>query len=72
MSRMKLFGNYIQPACEYCNYGEKSSDGQMILCNKKGIVSPDFSCRKFDYSPLKRIPKRIYQLPQFSPEDFVL
>ncbi len=72
MFRAKLFGSRIQPACEYCKHGEPSSDGQMILCRNKGIVAPYFTCRKFSYDPLKRVPKRVHQLPQFSPEDFSL
>ena len=72
MFRSKLFGKNIQPACEYCKFGEPSSDGQMVLCRNKGIVAPYFSCRKFSYCPLKRVPKRVHQLPQFSPGDFSL
>ncbi len=72
MFRSKRFGSRIQPACEYCKHGEPASDGQMILCHNKGIVAPYFTCRKFIYDPLKRVPKRVHQLPQFSPEDFSL
>ena len=41
--RKKLFGNKISPACEYCQHGTKSSDNAMILCSKKGVVSPFYS-----------------------------
>ena len=68
----KLFGNNIEPACEYCEYGSPSSDEAMILCSKKGVVSPFYSCPKFTYMPTKRIPKRRPKLPDFSPEDFKL
>ncbi|MEG0019862.1 MAG: hypothetical protein RR846_03720 [Oscillospiraceae bacterium] len=68
----KLFGNNIEPACIYCQFGNVSSDEAMILCSKKGVVSPYFSCNKFTYSPTKRIPKRRPAMPQFSKDDFSL
>ena len=71
-SSKKLFGNNIPPACEYCEHGCVSSDNEMILCSKKGIVSPYYSCNKFSYMPTKRIPKRRPNLPQYSEDDFKL
>ena len=35
-----LFGRHIEPACEYCELGRPTRDGQMILCEKNGAVSP--------------------------------
>ncbi|MCI6639656.1 MAG: hypothetical protein MSH10_02510 [Pygmaiobacter massiliensis] len=67
-----LFSNDMPPACEYCEYGRLASDQVMILCSRKGPVAPRYSCRKFFYSPLKRIPRRQPKLPDFSPEDFAL
>ncbi len=68
----KLFGNNIPPACEYCSFGNRSSDNAMILCSKKGVVSPYYSCNKFNYMPTKRIPKRRPNLPNYSADDFSL
>lgn len=45
-----IFDKNISPACEYCEYGSKSRDNAMILCKKKGIVSPFYSCNKFVYN----------------------
>ncbi len=67
-----LFGNNIEPACTYCQFGASSSDEQMLLCSKKGVVSPYYYCNKFVYCPTKRIPKRQPKLPTFSKEDFSL
>lgn len=67
-----LFGRNIDPSCSYCENGSLSSDGSMILCSKKGIVSPYYSCRKFCYAPLKRIPKRPRPLPKYSEDEFSL
>ncbi len=68
----KLFGNDIQPQCEYCNNGSTASDGEMVLCSKKGVVTKDFSCKKFEYNPFKRIPKRRRSLGSFTAEEFKL
>lgn len=69
----KLFGNNIEPACEYCEKGSAVGKGQMILCSHKGVVAPYFHCRKFTYTPLKRVPaKPTPPLPEYSPDDFKL
>ena len=68
----KLFGNNIEPACTYCQFGNPSSDEAMILCSKKGVVAPYFSCTKFVYMPTKRQPKRRPKMPNFSKDDFSL
>ncbi len=69
--KQKIIGN-VAPKCEYCKHGKLSSDGENILCIKKGVLSRDFSCKKFSYDPLKRIPRELPPLPEFSPEDFEL
>ena len=71
-SRGKLFGGRIEPACEYCELGNRQETGDMILCAQRGVVAPYYSCRKFVYAPLKRIPSRPRALPQYSPDDFQL
>ena len=63
MFRTKLFGNHIEPACGYCERGTASKDGNMVLCESKGVVAPFYSCRKFVYAPLKRVPKRARAVP---------
>lgn len=59
-SIFKSGGNYfnkkITPKCDYCQYGKRTNAGNKILCEIKALVDPDFSCNKFVYSPLKRIP----------------
>ena len=67
----KLFGNNIEPACEYCVKGKMSDDG-MVYCPQMGVVHPYFSCKWFSYSPLKRVPRRAPSLPSFKAEDFSL
>ncbi len=72
MFRTKLFGNRIEPACGYCERGTVSKDGNMVLCESKGVVAPFYSCRKFVYAPLKRVPKRSRPLPKYDPSEFEL
>lgn len=73
MFKKKVFGSRIEPACAHCEHGSFTSDRRSVLCAKKGIVSPSFSCRKYVYAPLKRVPRGINpRLPEFSPEDFEL
>lgn len=48
-----------------------AADPKMILCKRKGVVSPYYCCRKFSYDPLMRIPRR-QVLPELDPRDFTL
>lgn len=53
-------GNYfdksIAAKCDYCKFGKRAKNGNKIICEHRGLVDPNNSCGKFDYSPLKRIP----------------
>lgn len=69
---MRLFPKKAYPACQNCRHGRKAMDGEKILCTHKGIVEPDFSCRKYRYDPLKRVPKRRLALPAYTADDFKL
>ncbi len=66
----KLYGNNISPSCSYCKFGTLSESKEVILCEKKGITAKNFSCRKFKYDPLRRIPKKQEEIPQYNKEDF--
>ncbi len=72
MKHSPLFSKDIAPACEYCEHGSPSGDGTMIECAKHGLVSPYFRCKKFTYSPVRRVPRTPQRLPKMSPEDFSL
>lgn len=52
----KYFDKHIEPKCDYCQFGKRAKDGSKVICEKRGIVECTFSCGKFIYSPLKRIP----------------
>lgn len=67
-----LFSESVEHRCAFCARGRASNDGEKILCPRKGIVEPGFSCRRFLYDPLRRVPRRAPALPQFDTEDFKL
>lgn len=69
MAKKKLFGNDIVPQCQYCHYGTRAKDGRKVLCEKRGLVQGDFSCPKYQYSPLKRIPVKQLNIPGNFGED---
>lgn len=72
MFKSKLFKNDIEPCCAYCEFGSPSQDKDSILCIKQGIVSADYSCKKFVYDPLSRVPKMQPPLMKFDKSDFEL
>lgn len=70
-------GNYfdkaIQPKCDYCQFGKRAKDGNKVLCEKKGLVESNYSCGKFTYSPLKRIPvKQLNFVGSLADEDIYI
>lgn len=52
----KYFDKKIDPKCDYCTFGKRTKDGNRVLCEKRGLVEQNSSCKAFIYSPLKRIP----------------
>lgn len=57
--------------CALCENATVLKGGNGILCRQKGIVSEDYSCRKFVYDPLKRAPKLPRQIPTLSKDDIL-
>lgn len=45
--------------CEYCRRAIHVADTGDMLCEKRGVVPGGFSCRRFVYDPLKRVPRRM-------------
>lgn len=72
MFKSKLFGNNIEPSCSYCEFGTFTKDRSAILCSRRGVVTPEYSCRKFTYDPISRIPMQQPTLAKFDPSDFEL
>ena len=70
-------GNYfdkaITPKCDYCQNGKRARDGNKVLCEKRGLVDCSYSCSKFIYSPLKRIPvKQLNFVGSLADEDIYI
>ncbi len=66
-----IFSKDIIPMCIYCEHGKKIIATDDIICSKKGIVKPDYCCKKFKYTPLNRIPpKKNLEQQNFTKEDF--
>ena len=40
MFKKTYYGAHIAPACAYCLHGSTAADPKMILCKRKGVVSP--------------------------------
>lgn len=66
----KLLNESIYPACAYCKHGTNFIKQETILCIKFGVVDSNYSCKKFKYDPLKRIPKTHKKLNNFDANDF--
>ena len=44
-------------------YGNRSREGNKVLCEKMGLVDADYSCKKWVYDPIKRVPKKQLNIP---------
>ena len=68
-----LFSKSIEPKCAYCQRG-KPSEGDTILCIKKGVRPIDGKCMCFRYDPCKRIPSKPKALDfkKYDQDDFSL
>jgi len=62
----------IDRACVNCAFGRHAPEGDLVLCEKKGVKAPDSVCRHFKYDPLNRIPNKPLTLGDYSPEEFQL
>ena len=69
----KYFDKHIEPKCDYCQFGKRTKDGNKVLCEKRGLVEQTYSCNKFIYSPLKRIPvKQLNFVGSIADEDIYI
>lgn len=63
------FDKNIEPKCAYCEHGKPAKSDGKILCPRSGIVSEDFSCKKFSYSPFMRKPEKEHPSVSQPPEE---
>ena len=68
-----MFRKNIEKNCMYCAYGEKLKLNDDMLCAKFGVTAVRYSCPKFRYAPLKRVPNRKSTFESgFSISDFLI
>ena len=71
--KSNYFNKKINPKCDYCQHGKRTREGNKVLCEKSGMVELNYSCGKFIYSPLKRIPvKQLNFVGSLADEDLYL
>ncbi len=68
-----LFRKNMEKRCGLCERAVCIDENDM-LCRKYGVVSCNYSCKKFVYDPLKRVPaKPVYpSADQYDTKDFSL
>ncbi len=54
--------------CAYCENAAPLFHEDTVLCSDKGIVNKGYTCRKFSYDPLKRVPPKGAHAPKL---DFI-
>ena len=64
--------NIIEKKCCYCEYATPIRETTGYICKRKGVVSYNFTCRKFAFDPIKLSPVLPAKTLRFSPEDFQL
>lgn len=55
--------NEISKCCAYCEKATVLASEDYVLCSKRGVVSQTYSCRRFSYDPLKKVPRRMPDMP---------
>ena len=68
-----LFRKNVAKFCSSCVHAGQTN-GEQLLCAKKGFTRPDGKCWRFRYDPLKREPARYKtkDFTKFREEDFKL
>ncbi len=72
MKKKLLNAKKFSKQCENCRHGRLAPDEDCVLCEKKGVMHLTSVCRKFEYDPLRRRPKRPVQREEHDPSEFVL
>jgi len=54
--------------CAFCEKSGNIYDEEFMMCKIRGIVAKSYSCKKFIYDPLKRVPPKAVVAPKL---DFI-
>ena len=61
-SIIKLGPDDIKPSCSCCVYSKKLAGLNEMSCKHKGIVSPDYICKKFSLDIMAKTARRVRTL----------
>lgn len=61
-SIIKLGPDDQKPDCSCCVYSKKLPGLKELSCEKKGIVSPDYICKKFSLDIMAKTARRVRTL----------
>ena len=64
--RKKHSEHELPEICRFCINAHKLYDSDTMLCDHRGVVACEYTCKKFMYDPLKHIPA---QSPVLKPEN---
>ena len=53
-----IFSKEVEKICAYCEHGCPIYGTDDVICAKKGLVRANFRCKKFLYTPLRRVPPK--------------
>lgn len=67
---IKLNSEDKPQSCEVCVYSRKLSGLNELSCSKKGIVSPDYICKKFSLDITAKSARKKRFIEKISAEDF--
>lgn len=67
---MKLFRKKVDRACEYCTYAVFDDEDNLTCTKKKTQMPLDGKCLRFQYDPLKRVPRKAKALDFSKYEEF--
>lgn len=67
---MNLFRKKVDRACEHCSYAQLDGEENLICTKKKKQVPLNGKCFRFQYDPLKRVPRKAKALDFSKYEEF--
>lgn len=62
----------VSKICATCRFASPLYSTEDFMCSKKGLVSAEASCKRYEYNRLMKRPPKKHNLntDRFSPEDF--
>lgn len=54
----KELSTEVAEVCATCRYASSMHSSEALLCSKKGPVSPEYSCKKYEYNLFMKRPQK--------------